>query len=222
MKVLVVAPHPDDESIGCGGTICLHRDRGDRVVIVYLTSGELGLKELPVDEARRIRESEAELAAQVLGVSELTFLRYADWYLSESVNDIAAALAPILAREAPELVYLPHENEGHPDHQAAIPIVRAALKCVDIVRPTLLSYEVWTPLPDYYHVENISGVIRRKLAAVRCHKSQLALLPYQRAVVGLNLYRGVVAGGCRYAEIFQNAALDPEPLVATSIEVGTP
>jgi len=44
MKVLIIAPHPDDESIGCGGTLCLHARRGDPMAVVYLTSGELGLK----------------------------------------------------------------------------------------------------------------------------------------------------------------------------------
>ena len=67
MKVLIIAPHPDDESIGCGGTLCLHGGRGDSMAAVYLTSGELGLKHLPREQARLTREREAEKAARMLG-----------------------------------------------------------------------------------------------------------------------------------------------------------
>ena len=63
MNIMVIAPHPDDESIGCGGTICLHTAKGDHVSVVFLTSGELGLKHLPPEEAWKIREQEAAKAA---------------------------------------------------------------------------------------------------------------------------------------------------------------
>lgn len=215
MNVVVVAPHPDDEAIGCGGTICLHRMRGDCVVVVYLSSGEQGLKVLDRAEAMRIRESEAQAAARVLDVSHLVFLRYPDWYVGEAIKEAAADMAGIFARHEPRLVYLPHGQEGHPDHRAALPIVRAALAANAGNAPSLLTYEVWTPLADYYHVEDVTPVMGRKLQAIRCHRSQVAQLAYDRAVRGLNLYRGVVAGGCRYAEIFQHVAI-AAPLQTTN------
>ena len=205
MNVVVIAPHPDDESIGCGGTICLHHSRGDRVVAVYLSSGEEGLKTLSRDEAVRIREREAEAAAQVLGIAHLTFLRYPDLRVQDVIADVAVDVRRVLERESPALIYLPHEHESHPDHQAALPIVRAAVCPMDDAELTLLTYEVWTPLPDFYHVENITPVMSRKLEAIRCHRSQVEQLAYDRAALGLSLYRGVVAGACRYAEIFQTS-----------------
>src|SRR5215207_2048953 len=166
MNVLVVAPHPDDESIGCGGTICLHTARGDRVAVAYLTSGEGGgerLRRLPPEQAWRIREREAEAAAEILGVKELTFLRHLDWFLGKEVDKAAASLGPILKREAPQIIYLPHAGEWHPDHQAALPIVLMALRANEIPAPRLLTYEFWTPLSQYDHNEDITSVMATKL-----------------------------------------------------------
>jgi N-acetylglucosamine malate deacetylase 1 len=207
MNVLVIAPHPDDESIGCGGTICLHTARGDHVAAVFLTSGELGLKNLPCEEARRIREREAEAAADVLGLATLEFLRLPDWYVGDNVPEAAVALTVVLQREAPQRVYLPHEAEWHPDHKASMPVVRNALRGSAIPAPSLLTYEVWTPLAEYDDGQDITLVMRRKLQAVRCHRSQVAQLRYDRGVLGLNRFRGAIAWGCRFAEVFRWADL---------------
>jgi N-acetylglucosamine malate deacetylase 1 len=200
MNILVIAPHPDDEAIGCGGAICLHTKRGDRVDAVFLTSGELGLKHLPKKKACQIREREAEKAAGVLGLSAISFLRKSDWYLGEQIKDAATALKPLLEKAAPDLIYLPHENEWHPDHKAAAPIVRRALSRTAV---TLLGYEIWSPLTEYDHYENISSVMTRKLRAVRCHRSQMKEFAYDRAITGLNQYRGVIAAKAKFAEAFQ-------------------
>src|SRR5258708_23054762 len=116
MNVLVIAPHPDDAAIGWGGALCLHADRGDRVVAVFLTSGELGLKKLAREAAWEIREAEARRAAKILGLPETIFLRQPDWLLGENAPAAAAALRPILAREPPPLIYLPHPPNSHPHH----------------------------------------------------------------------------------------------------------
>src|SRR5712664_142297 len=152
MNILVLAPHPDDEAIGCGGAICLHADRGDRVVGVFLTSGELGLKHLAPAKAWAIREGEARRAGRILGLRELFFLRQADWGLRQAGRAAAKALRPIIQRERPRLIYLPHPGEWHPDHRAALPVLRSALRGCGLPRPELRGYEVWTPLANLVHV----------------------------------------------------------------------
>jgi LmbE family N-acetylglucosaminyl deacetylase len=171
---------------------------------VFLTSGELGLEALPCAEARRVREREAEAAAEVLGIRALTFLRRPDWFLGGAVDEAGAALRPLLQRESPRWVYLPHPCEWHPDHQAALRIVSAALSGGDVPTPQLLAYEVWTPLAEYDEVEDVSIVMAQKLRAVRCYQSQLQTYRYDRAIRGLNQYRGIMAARCRYAEVFQH------------------
>jgi LmbE family N-acetylglucosaminyl deacetylase len=203
MNILVIAPHPDDEAIGCGGSILLHVKEGDRVAAVFLTSGELGLKHLAAREARKIREGEGRRAGRILGLSNLHFLRQPDWYLNEKVQKAARVLAPVMRAESPAMVYVPHPLEWHPDHRAALRIVRLAVGWAGISRPQLRGYEVWTPLGEFDEVNDISKVMTRKLRALRCHASQFSEFNYARAVKGLNQYRGELAGRCAYAEVFQ-------------------
>lgn len=206
MNVLVIAPHPDDEAIGCGGALCLHAQSGDRVAAVFLTSGELGLKKLPRDEAWKIRETEARRSGKILGLADLYFLRQPDWTLGEHVATAAKLLRDVLRREAPALIYLPHSLEWHPDHQAAMPIVKAAIKRETIRVPKLLAYEVWTPLSQFDDVRDISDVMSHKLRALRAHRSQMSEFDYVQGVRGLNQYRGALAAKTRFAEVFQAIA----------------
>jgi LmbE family N-acetylglucosaminyl deacetylase len=202
MRVLVVAPHPDDESIGCGGTLRLHVERGDRVDVVFLTSGELGLEELAPDAARKVREGEAEEAARVLGLDRLTFLRHPDWFVGDAADAVQRDLVQLLERDPPDRLLSPHAGEAHPDHAAACRIVDRV--CEVMGSPfERARYEVWTPMAEFDDVEDISGVFETKLAAVRTYASQIAKFRYDDGVDGLNRFRGALAGRCSYAEVFQ-------------------
>ena len=210
MNILVIAPHPDDEVIGCGGAICLHTDRGDRVVAVFLTSGELALKQLSRESVWAIREREARAAARVLRLADTIFLRLPDWFLGDHLKEGLVALAAILERERPELIYLPHAQEQHPDHQAAARLLKRALLRHRLENmPELRGYEVWTPLREAENIVNISSVLTRKLRALRAHRSQLGSFDYVAAVKGLNRFRGAMSGKFRYAEAFEDVNLSP-------------
>jgi LmbE family N-acetylglucosaminyl deacetylase len=206
--ILVIAPHPDDESIGCGGTICLHRQRGESVGVVFLTSGERGIAGAEPERVRVIREGEARQALGVLGVANFDFLRLPDLGLAGAGEREAEALRRVLRRRRPDIIYLPHPAEAHPDHQAALPLVRAALRPLLQAgwRLELRGYEVWTPMPEYDWPEDVSAVMAEKLQAIRCYRSQLETFAYDDAVEGLNRFRGCLAARCRYAEVFQYAA----------------
>ena len=201
MNVLVIAPHPDDEAIGCGGALRLHATSGDppdRVVCVYLTSGELGLKHLPIAQAHAIREAEATAAAAILGIAQTHFLRQPDWFLADFIPQTAELLADLLHQENPELIYLPHAQDNHPDHRATTDILRAT----GFAPPATRTCEIWSPLTSFDHVQDITPVMHAKLRAIRAYKSQLTEFDYAQAIRGLNRYRGILAGKCRYAEVF--------------------
>jgi LmbE family N-acetylglucosaminyl deacetylase len=201
VNVLVIAPHPDDEAIGCGGALCLHAGRGDRVTTVFLTSGELGLKHLGRDEAWRIREEEAVLASRVLATLPPVFLRRPEWFVGDDLEGTLAALLPIVDQYRPDIVYVPHGSDDHPDHRAAHDLVRMTPRLGD--GPVVRTFEVWTPLGSYDHVEDVSAVMERKLCAIRCYASQLGHFRYDVAIEGLNRYRGCLAARCEYAEVFR-------------------
>lgn len=122
--------------------------------------------------------------------------------LTENILETANLLLPIIEQQRPELIYLPHPGDNHPDHRVALPIVRAALGQTRLT-PQLSGYEVWTPLAEFDRVEDITGLMRRKRRALRAHKSQLQEYDYLRAITGLNQYRGLLAAKTRYAEVFQ-------------------
>ena len=211
MNVLVIAPHPDDEAIGCGGAIRLHAVAGDRVSVVFLTSGEKGLKGKSPQEAWQIREAEAEAAAAVLGIADLTYLRLPDGEVGRQMDTGTAKLQQALQRYAPDRVYVPHPGDGHADHEASWPLLRAAYQGAALPRPgAVLGYEVWTPISAYDDGADVTAVMGDKCRAVRCHASQNTLLRFDRGVRGLNRYRGAMAWGCAYAEVFQHLFLEPE------------
>lgn len=202
MTVVVVAPHPDDEAIGCGGTIIRHVRAGERVVTVFLTSGEGGLSTLSAEQARRVREAEAQDAATILGTADAVFLRGPDSAVARKTDAVGHALRRVLVAETPETIYLPHPCDGHPDHAAALDVVRAALP--PDAAPAIHGFEVWTPLASPHFVADISDVVDVKMAAIRCYTSQLTQFAYDEAALGLSRYRGVLMGGCRHAEAFQS------------------
>src|SRR5262249_31711014 len=122
--------------------------------------------------------------------------------VGEHTSEAAASIRAICGDDLPDVAYLPHPDEWHPDHKAALPILHALSASVPGFAPHALGYEVWTPLPEAPDLKNISPVIIRKMRAVRCYPSQLQSFRYDRAIRGLNQYRGVMAGGCAYAEAF--------------------
>ncbi len=202
-RVLVLSPHPDDESIGCGGTICKHVAAGDEVRIVFLTSGEKGGHGTSAVETRRIRESEAASAARVLGVPRIEFWRAPDGRLRAS-QPLLQRLIEFLQNWRPDVVYTSHEGESHPDHRAAPRILRRAVSAAGIEAPVVCLFEIWTPISRMDHIVDVTPWMRTKLRAVRKYESQCSVLRFDAAVAGLNRYRGEMHCWPEgdYAEVF--------------------
>jgi LmbE family N-acetylglucosaminyl deacetylase len=159
--VLVVAPHPDDEIIGCGGAIALHVRRGDAVHVVLVTRGEGG-----GDGAARVAETRAGSAA--LGVASVSCLESPDGAVAGDAA-LTGKLRGLLARFTPRVVYAPSPFEMHPDHVATLHAVAGALGVRDDV--SLLLYEVNTECMASFLLD-ITAVAPAKRGALLAFASQ--------------------------------------------------
>jgi N-acetylglucosamine malate deacetylase 1 len=213
MNIVVFAPHPDDDVIGCGGTIAAHVQAGHGVTLVYLTSGEAGSLNVPPDELRIIREDEARKGMARLGVNDLIFLHFPDGDLDFSPESIRT-LVKLIREKNPDVVYLPHAQESPRDHRVTHELGMEAVRRASGpwfqdcgTEPwavnQVLAYEVWTPIafPTFY--ADITSWIDCKTAALCCHASQVENVGYDEAVKCLNRYRGILSGAGRYCEAFQ-------------------
>jgi len=129
-KVLVLAPHMDDEVIGCGGTIAKHVVRGADVTVVFLTDGGAGAAVIDSGQApgdlTQTRTAEAHRALSCLGVQHSIFLGAEDGNLA-STPSLAGTLGGILTKNLFDLIYLPFFLEEHPDHRATSQILLDAV-----------------------------------------------------------------------------------------------
>jgi LmbE family N-acetylglucosaminyl deacetylase len=179
-RPLVVAPHPDDEAIGCGGVLALAAD----ATVVFLTA----------DGGRR---AEAEAACSLLGVRRVEFAGHVDGRVPDD-GPAVESLRALVVGAAPDCVLVPWPLERQRDHAAAARLTGRALAGTDV---PLWCYEVWSPLdPDV--LVDIGAVVDRKRAAIDAHASQVAALPYADAALGLNRYRSLLAPGSSHAEAF--------------------
>lgn len=200
--VLVLAPHPDDESLGCGGAIALHHRQGDRVKVVFVTDGGAGdpLGYYAGLDYRALRREEARRAAAILGIDEVVFWDYPDGRLAD-VQDLSERVRALLAADQPGILYRPSTLEVHPDHWALGIGVEEALRQVG---PTVddFCYEIWSAVQPT-HVLDITDVWDLKRKAVEQYESQLRYNDYIYMGTGLNTYRTLYCPSARYVEAYR-------------------
>lgn len=210
-RIVVVAPHMDDETLGCGGTIARHVLAGAQVTVAFLTDGRYGASYEGMTEPERdlrrkeivaTRRAEAQCAGRILGVQSLSFLDAEDGSLRKD-RHVPGLLRAILERERPHCVYLPSFLEQHRDHRAANGVLLTATAGTGL-QFECRGYEVWTPLMPNC-VVNIDATVELKRRAIACYRSQLDQMDYAHAALGLNAHRSLALGGNAggFAEAFQ-------------------
>jgi len=188
-KILIVAPHPDDESIGCGGLLSLYASQCDVLLVTDGASREAA------KEVAKIREAEFVKAVTSIEVNNYYRLRIPQHQVKAHRNDISQ-----IDFSKYHHIFVPNRYDAHCDHVAVYRVVSRIAKRQSS-KTKIYEYEVWSPLQKPNIYLNITDVVERKRELIEYHKSQMADLDYVGMILGLNAYRGR-SHGYPYAECY--------------------
>jgi LmbE family N-acetylglucosaminyl deacetylase len=215
MKVLVISVHPDDETLGCGGTILRHRADGDEVSWLVVTQAHppqwpAEIVDRKAAEVRRVADAYGMVRTIKLGLPTVRLDTVPQ-------GDLIDSLRKPLAEAAPEIVYLVHDGDVHTDHHAVFQATLCALKPFYTERfgvRRILSYETLSSteaappqwprafVPTVYR--DITPYIDRKIEIMAMYETESQPDPFPRgpsAIRALARYRGATVG-VNYAEAF--------------------
>jgi LmbE family N-acetylglucosaminyl deacetylase len=205
-RVLVIAPHPDDEVLGCGGALARHAASGDETHVVVVTRG--AVDRYTDEQIQQIRK-EAAAAHSRLGVSTTSYLEFPAPKLDQvPLCDLGDSLRRIVGSLRPHTVYLPHQGDIHGDHKAVYWAALVACRPIGVEYPRrLLCYE--TPSETEWGAPNaadafvptvfldVSAYIHLKFAAMECYASQVTPSPGTRSLASIEAlarFRGGTVG----------------------------
>ena len=212
-RVLVIAPHPDDEVLGCGGTMAKHASGGDEVYLCIVTKAYP--PEWPEDELKERRE-EVLKVNEILGIKKTHFLDLPtvrlDTMAQKELNDV---ITQVVSEVQPEVVYIPHKGDVNRDHQLVFDAAMVAVrpKPGSVVKKALcyeiLSETEWAaPFPENAFIPNvyvdISETLEIKLKAMSEYRSELKEFPHPRSLEAISALAKMTgaAVGVEAAEAF--------------------
>ena len=183
MKILVISPHPDDETLGCGGTILKHKDIGDKVYWLIITN--IDMKDGWDKDIVEKRQKEIETVAEMHGFEKTFKLDYPTAKLDTiPIQEIIESISKVIFEIKPEVIYLPNRSDVHTDHQITF---KAAYSCTKNFRysfirkilmyETLSETEFAPALPENTFVPNvfvdITNYFEKKLEIFKAYKSEV-------------------------------------------------
>ena len=212
-KILVVAVHPDDETLGCGGTLLKHKAKGNEIHWMIVTEMTEQFGFTPSAMARRARE--IEMVDQMYGFDGVHRLGFPATQLDRvPMSQLVTAISKVFKCVQPDQVYLPFQHDVHSDHQYAF---TAAYSCTKSFRyPSVRKVMMLETLSETDFAQTASGgfvpnlfvdisdTFDRKMEILRVYESELDSHPFPRSeesIRALALLRGAAAG-CKYAESF--------------------
>ncbi|WP_460641552.1 PIG-L deacetylase family protein [Lacrimispora brassicae] len=180
-RIMVFAPHMDDESVGCGGTLMRYRQIGCQLDIVYLTK--------QANDTSLERKSESLQAAEILAASSITFYDYPEETIQLTETLIDKIYQEVLFRD-PDLIFAPHANDLHQDHIVTGLAVAEALRRKGT--GLVAYYEIWNPIAKPNCFINITQLVHLKRRLINCYQSQIKKYPLAKLSFSLNSYRAAL------------------------------
>lgn len=197
---LVVAPHPDDEALGCSGTLKILHEAGTDLIAAFVTNGEK-LHGDPSAEVAEARRKEAVGSARLLGCREPLFLEFPDGEIGGHGEEVFRRLAGIVGEIRPEIVLAPSPIDYHDDHIATSHVALRLLRASGSFK--LAFYEVYSAL-RFNCLVDITGKAELKRKAILNYRTSLYGKPeiYADAALGLNAHRSIFLQKKGYYEAF--------------------
>lgn len=194
-RILVVAPHPDDESIGCGGLMLKY---GAQCDVLILTDGRKGYdSSVQTDEEGLVKQRALELrnATNLAGITSIYMLGIPDGKLLEQADKVYSFdIKPY------DSIFVPNHLERHKDHAPILKIFER-MNRNQKAKARIYEYEVWSPIASPTDVLNLEGLMEQKLEMVHQYQSQIRFLDYEGMTEALNRYRGA-GQKIQYAEVY--------------------
>lgn len=200
-KILIVAPHPDDECIGGGGIIAIYSNQCD---VILLTDGAHGQSGVVSEHIVKIREKEFEDEMQYARINNYKMFHLEDGTLFRNLEVFSTFDFSVYTK-----VFVTSESDKHPDHRAAFHAVKNALYKQNSKNMELYQMEVNAPIAQPTHYLDITNYIEKKKNLISFHKSQIKDRDYREMAEMLALYRGYQAGlNGRCIECFYDTDLE--------------
>jgi len=205
--ILCMAAHPDDEVIGCGGTIASLSEQGLRVISVIFSSGDLSSPWIRKDYLVGERESESKRIGEYIGSTETILLGFKDRSMIEELKTGKSKklVKELIKKYKPSKIFVHTANDAHKDHKAVNKVVMEAVEQADKDHKiSVFTYEVWNIrnelLPRMY--VDVSHTFKKKLEAMKKFRSQMVYIyPLLIAAIVRSRILGLQIG-VKYAERF--------------------
>ena len=212
-NILFISPHPDDETLGCGGTIFHHHKKKDNIFLLIITnlSSELGWTKKTIET----RAKEINKIKKFYGFKKVFNLNFPTKFLDAvPITKIIEEISKIIKKSNSEIIYIPSKDDSRTDHQI---VSKACLSSIKWFRnpsvKKVMGYEVISETNFNFAQNNfkpnifidITPFMKQKILAMKIYKSEIKKHPFPRseeAIRSLAILRGSQSGK-RFAEAFQ-------------------